>query len=248
MQKSNVKAILYPEVAAGGFTHIDGTIDFYNRVNALLASEMTVVDFGAGRGAFYSDDKVKYRRDLRHLRGKVKKVIGLDVDPVVKENRTVDESFVIRAEDPLPLPNQSVDIFVADWTFEHIADPTFIVGEISRVLKPGGWICARTPNRWGYIGIGTNLVPNRLHKRFMRTLQKDRKGLDVFPTVYRMNTIARINRYFSPREFENFSYTINPEPAYFGNSKLAWLAMMALSRFLPRRFGAVLLIFLKKKA
>lgn len=247
MQKPDVKAVLYPEVSAGGFTHIDGTINFYTRINALLAADMTVVDFGAGRGAFYLDDKVRYRRDLRHLRGKVQKVIGLDVDPIVKENHTVDESFVIQADGVLPLADQSVDMFVADWTFEHIANPASIVGEIHRVLKPGGWICARTPNLWGYIGVGANLVPNRLHKKFMRTLQKDRKDLDVFPTVYQMNTFARIERYFPPNEFKNFSYTINPEPAYFGNSKLAWLAMMTLARLLPPRFGATLLIFLKRR-
>lgn len=242
-----MKAVLYPEVSAGGFTRVDGTIAFYNRVNALLAPDMTVVDLGAGRGAFYFDDQVRYRRDLRRLKGKVKKVIGLDVDPVVKENRTVDESFVIEADGALPLADRSVDMLVADWTFEHIATPSSIAPEISRVLKPGGWICARTPNLWGYIGIGANLVPNRLHKKLMRTLQKDRKHLDVFPTVYRMNTFAHIKRYFPPGEFESFSYTINPEPAYFGNSKLAWVAMMTLSRLLPQRFSATLLIFLRKR-
>lgn len=42
---------LFPEVSAGGFTRMDGTVEFYTRVNALLRPDMTVLDFGAGRGA-----------------------------------------------------------------------------------------------------------------------------------------------------------------------------------------------------
>jgi ubiquinone/menaquinone biosynthesis C-methylase UbiE len=154
---------------------------------------------------------------------------------------------VIRPGEKLPLADQSIDMLVSDFTFEHIANPAVVAPEIKRVLKPGGWVCARTPNRWGYIGVAVNLVPNRLHVKFLKRLQRERKDFDVFPTVYRMNTFAQIERYFPASEFENFSYTHSPEPAYFGNSKTAWLAMMTLSRLLPRRFGATLHIFLRKR-
>ncbi len=49
MRKSNqIMASWFPEVGAGGFTSLDGTIEFYTRINALLASDMTVLDFGGG--------------------------------------------------------------------------------------------------------------------------------------------------------------------------------------------------------
>ena len=41
---------------------------------------LSVLDYGCGAGG-YGDDPVALRRDLRVFRGKVKKVIGLDVDP-----------------------------------------------------------------------------------------------------------------------------------------------------------------------
>jgi hypothetical protein len=44
----------------GGFSRVDGSIEFYTRVNALLGPDMTVVDFGAGRGAGVLDDPVRY--------------------------------------------------------------------------------------------------------------------------------------------------------------------------------------------
>lgn len=60
---SPVLARLYPEVAAGGFSHVDGTVGFYRRVNALLRPDMTVADVGPGRGRS-SEDQVAYRRSL----------------------------------------------------------------------------------------------------------------------------------------------------------------------------------------
>lgn len=45
----------FPEIEVGGFTSIDGTIEFYTRISALLNPSMTVLDFGAGRGAALTD-------------------------------------------------------------------------------------------------------------------------------------------------------------------------------------------------
>ena len=39
---------------------MDGTIEFYTRVNMLLESDMTVLDFGAGRGAALKDGEYSY--------------------------------------------------------------------------------------------------------------------------------------------------------------------------------------------
>jgi hypothetical protein len=39
----------YPETRFAGFTHIDGTIAFYTRVNALLKRTDVVLDIGQGR-------------------------------------------------------------------------------------------------------------------------------------------------------------------------------------------------------
>ena len=44
------KATLFPESYAGGFSRVDGTVQFYMRVRALLRPDDTVLDLGAGRG------------------------------------------------------------------------------------------------------------------------------------------------------------------------------------------------------
>lgn len=75
-----------PEVAAGGFTRADGTLALHLRVAALLSPEMTVLDFGAGRGMGAVDVPVPFRRSLRVLKRKYRKAIGADTDPAVGDN------------------------------------------------------------------------------------------------------------------------------------------------------------------
>ena len=211
------QANLYPETAVGGFSRVDGTIEFYTRVNALLHPDMTVLDFGAGRGLFL-DDPPTYRRGLQNLRGKVARVVGIDVDPAVRENESLDEAHTVGIGEPLPLPDASVDLVVSDHVFEHVDDPDGVVAELDRVLKPGGWICARTPNRHGYIASGARLVPNRVHAKALERLQPQRQERDVFPTRYLLNTPAQLRRHFPAHRFEVVTYTHNSEPAYFGRS------------------------------
>jgi SAM-dependent methyltransferase len=237
---------LYPEVGAGGFTRVDGTVAFYGRINALLKPNMTVVDFGAGRGAGPSDDPVPYRRSLQTLRGRVREVIGVDIDPVVKDNPAVDRAIVTSAIGALPLDDESVDLVVSDYCFEHVDRPDVVSGELDRVLKTGGWICARTPNRWGYIAVSARLVPNRWHVRALRALQPGRQAADVFPTRYCLNTVRDLKRWFPVERFLHCGYGHSGPPAYFGSSVLATRAARAALRYLPESLSPLLLVFMQK--
>src|SRR6476646_3406805 len=73
---------------AGEYLPLDGTIEFYGRVNAIVKPTDVVVDLGAGRGAWYFEDTCETRRRVRDVRARVGKVIGVDVDPVVLSNPT----------------------------------------------------------------------------------------------------------------------------------------------------------------
>ncbi len=239
---------LYPETQAGGFSSIDGTIEFYSRVNSLLDPNMNVLDFGAGRGAWVHDDNIPYRRNLRMLKGKVRKVIGVDLDRAIKTNLSLDQTVLIQVDKPLPFADCSFDLIISDWVFEHVQNSQHTANELNRVLKPGGWICARTPHRFGYIGICEMLIPDRLQIRVLKKLQPGKKSIDAFPTVHRMNTMSKIRDLFPEPEFKNCTYFYEPEPTYFGNSELLCRIMMLISRFTPRQFRTRLFIFLKRSA
>ncbi len=239
---------LYPEMAAGGFSRVDGTMAFYGRVGALLAEtgpDALVLDFGAGRGAFL-DDPVRARRDARLLRGRAGRVVGIDIDEAVLTNPAVDEAHVVKVGDPLPLDDGSVDLVVSNYTFEHIADPAWASGEIDRVLRPGGWACALTPNRWGYIGVGARLVPNRLHVGVLRRLQPTKPAEDTFPTTYLLNTPGALQRWFPPDRYDHAVWTMDNEPAYVGRSAAAARLNKAIFSITPPALRSILFAFLHK--
>jgi SAM-dependent methyltransferase len=244
---SDTASAVFPEAGAGGYTRMDGSVEFWARVNAVLPPDAVVVDLGAGRGKFL-EDPAGFRRWLHDLKPRCARLIGLDVDPAVRRNPAVHESHVIDPSGRFPLADASVDVLVSDWTFEHVTDPAHTAAEIERVLRPGGWVCARTPRKWGAIGIPTMLVPNRLHTAVLRRLQPGKRTRDTFPTAYRMNSHAALRRWFPTERFAHHVYAYDAEPGYVGTSPTAMRAGLALQRLLPARAASTLMIFIRKTA
>lgn len=240
----------YPERRAGGFTRSDGAIQFYTRVRALLRlvdGGATVLDFGAGRGVS-AESSTAAHREVSDLRPIARYVIGVDVDSVVRRNPMLHAGLVVDGRSHLPFTDASIDLVVSDHTFEHLPDPKWAASELGRVLRPGGWICARTPNKWGYIGVAARAVPNRLHTQVLSVLQPERHDEDVFPTAYRLNTLRCVCQYFSSPPFIDASYAWDPEAAYFASTALGDRIMRGVSRVTPERFRAVLMVFLQKQS
>ena len=236
-----------PEMGAGSYSRDDTTIAFYLRVNALISGQSAVLDLGAGRGAGL-ETADHFPRSLSRLKGRVAWLSGCDVDDAVLQNEHLDDRRILDPNGPLPYEDATFDLVYSDWVIEHIADVDSFVSEVGRVLKPGGWFCAWTPNKWGYVGIGARLVPNALHAKVLKRAQPAGRGeKDVFPTVYRMNTLGDVGRCFPEQRFENFSFGYNAQPSYnFGSTLVArmWLAYMALT---PRWLAQSLFVFLRKR-
>lgn len=236
----------YRESGAGGFASADGTVEFYQRINALVRADMRVLDFGAGRGAWYFDDECSYRRQLRHLRGRVAKVVGCDIDDAILENQSVDSAVLLETPDRLPFDNQSFDLIIADYVLEHVEEPSAFAKEISRILKPGGWLCARTPNKYCYTALATRLIPNSLHVALLKCVQPDRKEIDVFPTTFRLNCFSDVERHFPSESFNNCTYRYEVEPTYHFGNKLVFMACLFLNWIVPPTMKSTLMIFVQR--
>ncbi len=239
----------YPEVAAGGYTRVDGSVAFYGRVQALIAEiegPGTVVDFGAGRGR-QAEDPVPYRRQLRELRGPARTVIGVDVDPVVTSNPRVDEGRVIGPDGRIPVDDAVADLVVSEWTLEHIEHAEPVVAELHRILRPGGWFCAMTPNKWGYIGLGGRLVPNRMHVGALHRLQPGKKAVDTFPTHHQMNTRRDLRRLFPSPTWSLHAYTMDAEPHLYAGGSKPLRAVLTAAHRLPAPFKTVWQVFAQKR-
>lgn len=237
---SNIERF-YPESHFGGFTDIDGTIAFFSRIHALVDSTSVVLDVGCGRGA-YDDDTIPFRRNLRILQGSVSKVIGIDVDPNAQANRFLDE-FKLLTGERWPIDDNSVDLLICDSVIEHVPNPAVLFAEMARVLKKGGYVCARTPNRWNYVALAATLIPNKHHSTVTTFAQDDRKEEDVFPTLYRCNTVGKIRKMLKKNGFTHAVYGYEAEPSYLSFSRFAYALGVLHQRFAPRFLKPMIFIF-----
>jgi len=230
----SLKQIFYPESCFGGFAIVDGTITFYTRVNALIQPSSVIVDVGCGRGSF-RDDPIEFRRELRNLTGKCREVIGIDVDNRAKENPFIDE-FRLITEAHWPVEDQSTDLCVSDNVLEHIEDPDHFFSEIKRILRPGGYACIRTPNVLSYFGLISKLVPNSRHSFVLEKVKDRVNSGDVFPTVYRCNTVARLRRILKEYNFVHSVYGYDAEPSYLSRSRFFYFLGVLHQRYAPHIF------------
>lgn len=233
--------IFYPETKFGGFTRIDGTIAFYIRVAALVSPEFTLLDYGCGRGR-YKEDSVEIRRNLRIFQGKVKKVIGVDIDVSAAKNPYIDE-FRLIENSTWPLEDNSIDICVCDWVLEHLEDPHAFFSEAKRVIRAGGYLCIRTSNKWGYAGIFSRMIPNRFHARVLDKVQKDRKTEDVYPTFNNANTPGKVRSLLESHGFNCVVYTHESEPAYLHFSKVIYWFGVLFQKVAPSIFRRTIMAF-----
>jgi len=226
----------------GGYTDNDGTVEFYGRIRNLVDSQKVILDLGAGRGSWYSDSNKNFKFETRNLRGAAKRVIGIDVDSAVLQNRSTDENRLIKGS-AFPVEGEAVDIVVADYVLEHVMDPAQFASEINRVLKPGGYFCARTPSVFHYASIG-NALFRFLSKNPLRQLQPSRKKADVFPAFYRCNTLSRVEKLFPG--WKSYSYYYRSEPAYFLENRYIYEIFKQAHRVAPIALVGNLFVFLKK--
>ena len=236
---------MFPEAAVSGFAHIDQEVAFFTQVAALLRPDDVVLDFGAGRGEFMENDPSLYRRWLQNFRGRCAHVDGCDPDPVVLGNATLDSARVLVPGQPLPYADQRFDLIVSRYVFEHLDDPRWASRELLRVLKPGGWICVMTPNKWGYVALASRLTPNRLHARTLRRVQPGRQDKDVFPTVYKLNRPSAVRRWFGDSA-DVYHYSTSAVPSYHFGSALMFRLLRLVHRLTPPPLDVGLRFFIRK--
>jgi ubiquinone/menaquinone biosynthesis C-methylase UbiE len=141
-------------------------------------------------------------------------VVGIDLDSVL-ETDNASPPFAVRGDiGRLPFRSAYFDMVISRSVVEHLQEPERVFREFSRVLKPGGRAIVITPNKYDYVSVIAALTPYRVHRSLVSRIFQVPED-DVFPTLYRANTLAAIRKAFTaagfvPRELD----TINHYPAY----------------------------------
>ncbi len=125
----------------------------------------------------------------------------------------------------LPFREGTFDFITCKWVLEHLPYPKEVIGELRRVLAPGGKLLIQTPNRNHFLLIGSRLLPSALKSRliaFYFTSQQER-----FPTFYRANTPSRLRRFVEEGGLTVEKMVLNEDLLCF--SKLAfWFSYLFL--------------------
>jgi SAM-dependent methyltransferase len=188
----------------------DSVALFVKRLEPIVKPTDTVLDLGAGAGEI----------NTHALKGRVRRLVGVDVDPRVATNPLLDAG--IRADIArLPFRDSSFDVVFSIYVMEHVERPGDLVLEIARVLRPGGVCLLLTPNTLHYVTLVSQLTPTRFHKWVNR--KRGRSGHDTFPTVYRLNSRRALDGHFSGAGLERVSiHLIEVQPNYLTFSPLSY--------------------------
>lgn len=181
--------------------------EFYaDLVRSRLKPESKVLDLGCGRGGL-----------VEQLNHSLERVVGVDPDVVSLQTHRLRPEIPLTAalSDALPFVEGHFDIVFASWVLEHLARPRVVLGEVGRVLKPGGVFVFITPNK------GHPLIAlNRLINRFS-SLQGElvaffygRETVDTFPAYYKANTREEIRAVADEVGMTLVVSQLIPDPTY----------------------------------
>jgi SAM-dependent methyltransferase len=199
---------------------VDGTTEFHEMIATYASHGAEILEVGAG-----PDNPTS--RFLASLG----KVDGVDPDRDVLSNSSLRRREVISGE-PFPFDDASYDVCVSNYVVEHVKDARAHLGEVRRVLRPGGHYLFRTPNRWHYVALVSSLTGHGFHRKVANRLRDlDSDSHEPYPTAYVMNTrraVVRAARDAGLAVAE--CRLVEKEPSYGMYSRLLFLPMMAYER------------------
>jgi SAM-dependent methyltransferase len=151
------------------------------------------------------------------------RVTGVDIDSSAlaraRESLGIETVQCNLNNDPLPFADASFDVVVAGEVIEHLQFPTIAVGELFRVLRPGGTFLGSVPNAF------------RLRNRITFLLGDE---FELDPTHLHQFSEASVRRMLEPYGPTTIEYQ--------GGRRMLGLAGPLASRTKVRRlFGATLL-------
>ena len=135
----------------------------YQAVADINLAGKVVLEIGAG--------------DIQHFQywvGRPEKYIISDISSEMMEraksrlelNNVPCDVLMLEREEPLPLPDQSVDLILSFYSLEHLYPLAPYLEDMLRVLKPGGALVGAIPAEGGVAwGLGRALTSRRWFKR-----------------------------------------------------------------------------------
>jgi ubiquinone/menaquinone biosynthesis C-methylase UbiE len=187
----------------------DESVVIYKKfVEKEISSDTIILEAGCGFSNMFQD-----------IYSRVQHVIGVDINeeflnknPLIKEKIVADLSSIPQVAD------NSIDLIISSWVFEHLKCPSDVFSEFRRVLKKGGKLIFITPNSWNYVVILNRIIPMWLRKIIVGSMSKN-LVTDPMPVFYKANSLRRIKRLASRNSLKIKNLVLNGDPTYIAISK-----------------------------
>lgn len=193
----------------------------------IIDAETAWLDVGCGHDLFPSNEPLA---ELLSARCQV--LVGIDPSPNIQKNPFLHERIESRLEDYQT--DRRFDVISLRMVAEHIADPCAALLALSRLTKVGGRVIIYTVGKYALSSLVAATTPMMIH-HFAKRILWGTLPEDTFPTLYRMNTRARLLTLFSAAGF------VEEEFAYLNDcrSLARWRMTMMLELSAERAFRTV---------
>lgn len=113
--------------------------------------------------------------------------LGLDIitDRKGLDTANYDELHRCDFDDPLSLPDAEVDIVICSHVLEHLPRPEFTMGELARILRPGGMLLLGVPT-------APKFIAQLREKQFAKQLESGKRIRGQHIHVFWLKRLSRI--------------------------------------------------------
>jgi SAM-dependent methyltransferase len=146
---------------------------------------ISVLDVGGG-GGFYDFPSA--------LRGRARRMVGVDPDPGVLERPWLDEGRQALVEDYAMATEERFDVALCVYVLEHVEAPGPFLEAVRSRLEPGGSCFGVTPNLWHYFGLASAAAARAGIEDWLLHRLRPAELIEAYhsPVRYRCNTIRRL--------------------------------------------------------
>jgi 2-polyprenyl-3-methyl-5-hydroxy-6-metoxy-1,4-benzoquinol methylase len=195
---------------------------FKKYLQQYITNDSTILDIGCGRQSFGE----KYYKIAKHK-------IGIDPDQdALRDNNLMDEKLCCTIQ-KIPDTIGQFDIIIAQWVLEHMQCPDEDIRIIGNLCKKNGYFIFMTTNIYSPIILLSKIIPTFLKKYLRKVLLKINEE-DTYPTVYKINSIAKIDHYLSINGFKKVEVKKVGVLTYFAWNKYILLCKIFFDRTIGR--------------
>jgi SAM-dependent methyltransferase len=141
-------------------------------------------------------------------------VVGIDMESVLETSNKCSPYGVCGDLSRLPFASNYFDLIISRYVVEHLEEPGQVFREFHRVLRPGGKVVLSTPNKYDYVSLIAAITPYSWHRGLVSRIFRVPED-DIYPTLYRANTLSTIGRELRSAGFQETELrSVNHYPAY----------------------------------